>query len=448
MNGQCEHNPACFLNMVNPEICKGCQDEKENIKHDAMYRIPKDATGDLFFMCDNCNQIKSKPIKGGQIIKVGPTVCEDCKKPKMKRDCNTCIWQFTGPNQGPCKSCTPEKSFYATEDTIKFAKCANCEKPTEFEKVPGDSARYYCSKECFEFKSGIMPEVDIIHKMNPDYGILCKPGESATGISKHFNWDAVNCPKCLEVKAVIEREKPEPEKLDQSVFCGKPKGVKFAHVGVLGNLTMGQNMDCCVSVSNKCEYEPNQRLEREFTADGMTYDEALECHKKGELEYFYIPNSSWHKTVSFIIDWNNGICQRGLKLSDYRKKPEVKEPKTFRLELNDFMQHIHQNAKDKGWYKNVPFEQMFSNMCNNLHDEVSELHEAWRNNKLNELCDKAEGMTAMGLTPLTCAEEELADILIRVLDDCKALGIDPEHACRTKHAYNAGRPERHGGKRC
>jgi NTP pyrophosphatase (non-canonical NTP hydrolase) len=46
--------------------------------------------------------------------------------------------------------------------------------------------------------------------------------------------------------------------------------------------------------------------------------------------------------------------------------------------------------------------------------------------------------------PLTCEEEELADIIIRVLDTSKARGIDIGKAVEMKMAYNSGRPFMHG----
>ena len=82
----------------------------------------------------------------------------------------------------------------------------------------------------------------------------------------------------------------------------------------------------------------------------------------------------------------------------------------------------------------------------NLHSEVSELWEAFRDGKAFLPCDKASKMEAMGLKPLSCVEEELADIVIRVFDTSEALGINIEQAIAAKHEYNMSRPMRHGGK--
>ena len=109
---------------------------------------------------------------------------------------------------------------------------------------------------------------------------------------------------------------------------------------------------------------------------------------------------------------------------------------------------VHALAKRKGWHSDSEGEDAFiERACNNLHDEVSELHEAWRNNRLRLPCDKAEKMSAAGIPPLTCLEEELADIVIRVLDNSRRLGVDIRSAVERKHAFNATRPYRHGGKR-
>ncbi len=74
----------------------------------------------------------------------------------------------------------------------------------------------------------------------------------------------------------------------------------------------------------------------------------------------------------------------------------------------------------------------------NLQSEISELWEAYRRGKLHDPCDKG--------IDLTCAEEELADIIIRTLDTADFLGIDIDAAVQKKIEYNRTRPLRHGGK--
>jgi len=44
--------------------------------------------------------------------------------------------------------------------------------------------------------------------------------------------------------------------------------------------------------------------------------------------------------------------------------------------------------------------------------------------------------------------EELADVVIRVMDMCEAYGINLESEIEKKHKINKGRPYRHGNKRC
>lgn len=116
--------------------------------------------------------------------------------------------------------------------------------------------------------------------------------------------------------------------------------------------------------------------------------------------------------------------------------------------LNEIAKAVHDLAWEKGWHSEEETRDAFiERACNNLHDEISELHEAWRNNEIDLPCDKAEKMIMAGLQPLTCLEEEMADIIIRVLDNCKKLGVDIQRAVETKHKFNSTRPIRHGGKR-
>lgn len=118
------------------------------------------------------------------------------------------------------------------------------------------------------------------------------------------------------------------------------------------------------------------------------------------------------------------------------------------MTINQLADDLHQQAVSKGWHLPGESEDAFiERACNNLHNEISELHESWRNNRLRDLCDKSEKMAALGLPPLTCLEEEFADILIRAMDNCRRLGVDVERAIIIKHKFNASREFRHGGKR-
>jgi len=116
--------------------------------------------------------------------------------------------------------------------------------------------------------------------------------------------------------------------------------------------------------------------------------------------------------------------------------------------LNKLAKAICVNAHNKGFYNKPETEdQYIERACNNLHDEVSELHTAWRNNELRYKCTKGFIMEDMGLRPLTNLEEELADIIIRALDNAYHLGVDIEEAVLTKMKFNMSRPYRHGQKR-
>ena len=117
--------------------------------------------------------------------------------------------------------------------------------------------------------------------------------------------------------------------------------------------------------------------------------------------------------------------------------------------LNEIADAVHSLAVEKGWhsYDGETHNMFVERACNNLHDEVSELHEAYRNDTLYKDCDKAEKMKEAGIEPLLCIEEEFADIIIRVLDNCRRLDVDIQSAVERKHAFNKTRGYRHGGKK-
>jgi NTP pyrophosphatase (non-canonical NTP hydrolase) len=107
--------------------------------------------------------------------------------------------------------------------------------------------------------------------------------------------------------------------------------------------------------------------------------------------------------------------------------------------LNELADAAYKNASDKGFH-DADYEyssvELYSKWTANLHGEISELWEAARRGHLEHPCDKC--------CPLTCEEEEFADIIIRVLDSSKARGIDIGKAVELKMAYNASREYMHG----
>ena len=129
------------------------------------------------------------------------------------------------------------------------------------------------------------------------------------------------------------------------------------------------------------------------------------------------------------------------------------------LELFNLVRdHVAANAKNKGFKDpppGIPHEVWYSKAldhirsavyASNLHGEQSELWEAARKGKLHAPCDKADEMKERGLPVLSCVEEELADIIIRTLDNAAEFNVDIAKAVAVKMAFNSGRPFQHGGK--
>jgi NTP pyrophosphatase (non-canonical NTP hydrolase) len=107
--------------------------------------------------------------------------------------------------------------------------------------------------------------------------------------------------------------------------------------------------------------------------------------------------------------------------------------------INDVAERMYLIARDHGFHDRDGSTIIIARMaefCANLHGEVSELWEAARKGNLDKPCDKP--------VLLTCAEEELADIVIRVMDTAVALHIDLGRAITLKSGYNHTRPFMHG----
>jgi NTP pyrophosphatase (non-canonical NTP hydrolase) len=132
--------------------------------------------------------------------------------------------------------------------------------------------------------------------------------------------------------------------------------------------------------------------------------------------------------------------------------------------INELVNDAHENAVAKGWWQE---ERSFGEIIALIHSEASEALEDFRNGyDVKKVWYEREVMLQrryddpsawvedierhVSITPeggKPCGiPSELADIVIRVFDACGRYGIDLEAAIAEKMAYNATRPERHGGK--
>lgn len=117
------------------------------------------------------------------------------------------------------------------------------------------------------------------------------------------------------------------------------------------------------------------------------------------------------------------------------------DPCDYEILLNRLRDALHNVARDHGWHDDaLTPEQFLALQVPNIHGEVSELWEALRRGELNKPCDKSG-------CDLSCKEEELADIVIRVFDICGRLNINIGRAILEKSRYNETRPYRHGNKK-
>jgi NTP pyrophosphatase (non-canonical NTP hydrolase) len=112
--------------------------------------------------------------------------------------------------------------------------------------------------------------------------------------------------------------------------------------------------------------------------------------------------------------------------------------------IQEWQKSVYDLAVKKGWHTTDPKTKVPQFLIN-IHGEISEAWEEYRNNR--EPTEIYYSQDAQGGLKPEGIPVELADVVIRVMDTCEALGIDLEKAMLEKHAYNRTRPHRHGGKR-
>ena len=98
---------------------------------------------------------------------------------------------------------------------------------------------------------------------------------------------------------------------------------------------------------------------------------------------------------------------------------------------NRLAEMAHQNMVRHGFWEE---DRTIGDLTALLHSECTEFLEAYRDG--NPASDK--------IPHFTSAEEELADIVLRVMDTAAARNLDVGNAIMAKHGYNLKRPPKHG----
>lgn len=119
--------------------------------------------------------------------------------------------------------------------------------------------------------------------------------------------------------------------------------------------------------------------------------------------------------------------------------------------INILAKEIHQNNVQKGFYEN---EKNIGEMLALIHSEVSEALEADRKDKyttgtievINSFAIDEMFITDFNIGVKDTFEDELADIVIRVMDLAEFKGINLEAHILAKMRFNAMRPHKHGKK--
>jgi NTP pyrophosphatase (non-canonical NTP hydrolase) len=119
--------------------------------------------------------------------------------------------------------------------------------------------------------------------------------------------------------------------------------------------------------------------------------------------------------------------------------------------INELSQLIHQNAVSKGFYEG---EKNIGEILCLIHSEVSEAMEADRKGRyfsisveeLEKTETESDYKQYFESKIKGTFEDELADIIIRVLDLCAYKNINIQEQIIAKMAYNSTREYKHGKK--
>lgn len=111
-----------------------------------------------------------------------------------------------------------------------------------------------------------------------------------------------------------------------------------------------------------------------------------------------------------------------------------KNPMVCDFTIDFFQKEAHRIAVEHGFWET---ERNVGEQIALMHSELSEMLEAFR---------KDPDAPSEHVPEITCVAEEMADVVIGVMDTAEKYGIDLEQAIRLKTKFNDGRPYKNGKK--
>lgn len=105
------------------------------------------------------------------------------------------------------------------------------------------------------------------------------------------------------------------------------------------------------------------------------------------------------------------------------------------MSIRDLQKQAHEIAKQHGFWDGCSMSSIPEKLCL-IHAEISEALEWHRTNGAWLQSAKVEGVSNFA--------EELADVVIRIMDLAEYCGVDLQAAIEKKSQYNLTRPRKHG----
>lgn len=129
-------------------------------------------------------------------------------------------------------------------------------------------------------------------------------------------------------------------------------------------------------------------------------------------------------------------------------------PYDFRTHVNEIARKIHQTAVDKGWWKEE--QDVLEILRASDKPELADKVQLWYTMAklllmISEIAEGLEGLRHKNpasdhIPQFSAAEEEMADVFIRMMDLAEKRGWRIAEAVEAKMAFNDGRAYMHGGK--